>query len=305
LDIDPCLGAGMSDRGAADWRPSCSHEALRARADLLRAVREFFHARDVLEVQTSVLGAATVTEPAVESIAVDGLGYLQTSPEYQMKRLLAAGAPSIYQIAPVFRAGESGRHHNPEFVMLEWYRLGFSDRELMAELADLVDTVLGPAPYRTWRYADVVALAPEPGAVPGLDERERVDLRFAEGVVRLGAGRHFIVEYPADQAALARLADHDRSVAARFELVVDGLELANGYWELGDSQALAERFARDLERRARRGQSEPAVDERLLAAVAAGLPDCAGVAVGLDRVLMLRLGASSLAEVMAFPIDRA
>jgi elongation factor P--(R)-beta-lysine ligase len=295
----------MSDHHAADWPPSCSREALRARADLLRTVREFFHVRDVLEVQTSVLAAATVTEPAVESIAVAGLGYLQTSPEYQMKRLLAAGAPSIYQIAPVFRAGEAGRHHNPEFVMLEWYRLGFSHLELMAELAELVDSVLGQASYRTWRYADVVALTDEPGLVPGLDERERVDLRFAEGIERLGPGRHFIVDFPADQAALARLAEHDPSVAARFELVVDGLELANGYWELGDARALAERFASDLDRRARLGQSQPAVDERLLAAVAAGLPDCAGVAVGLDRVLMLRLGASSLAEVVAFPIDRA
>lgn len=295
----------MTDPSVPDWPPSCSTEALLARAALLCEVRAFFHARGVVEVQTAALAAATVTEPAIESVAVPGLGYLQTSPEYQMKRLLAAGAPSIYQIGPVFRAGEAGRRHNPEFVMLEWYRLGFDAAALRAEVAALVDAVLGPAPYRTWRHAEVLALAPASADAEGLDARERLDLRFAEGVERLGPGRHFVVDYPADQAALARLCEDDPTVAARFELVVDGLELANGYWELGDADVLRRRFTADLELRALRGQAQPALDERLLAAMAAGLPDCAGVALGFDRLLMLRLGASSLAEVMPFPIDRA
>lgn len=295
----------MNDRHGADWPPSCSMAALEARGRILRQVREFFHARGVLEVQTSVIGAATVTEPAVESIAVPGLGYLQTSPEYQMKRLLAAGAPSIYQIGPVFRAGEAGRRHNPEFVMLEWYRLGFDHEALMAEVAALVDAVLGPAPCRTLSYAEVVARAPAAAVPDALDAREALDLRFANGLDTLGAGRWFVTDYPADQAALARLSPRDASVAARFELVVDGLELANGYWELGDAEALAERFAADRAARARRGQAQPAVDERLLAAMRAGLPECAGVALGFDRLLVLALGAESLAEVMAFPIDRA
>jgi elongation factor P--(R)-beta-lysine ligase len=275
---------------------------------LLREVRQFFHERGVLEVQTGVLGAATVTEPAVESIEVPGAGYLQTSPEYQMKRLLAAGAPSIYQLGPVFRAGESGRRHNPEFVMLEWYRLGFSDSDLMAEVAALVDLALGPAPFQTLTYSQVVARAPEntlQQAVGALSPREALDLQFSEGLDALGNGRFFICDYPADQAALARLRPGNAAVAARFELVIDGLEVANGYWELGDAALLEQRFHADLASRRARGQHEPPLDRRFLAAMAAGLPACSGVALGFDRLLMLRLGASNIAEVIAFPIDRA
>lgn len=286
------------------WHPTCSLDAIQARAGLLRQVREFFHERDVLEVQTPLLGAATVTEPAVESVPVPGYGYLQTSPEYAIKRLLAAGAPSLYQLGPVFRAGESGRWHNPEFVMLEWYRLGHSDAELMAEVADLVALALGPAPVRHVTYRDVVASVPAPDAA-GLDAREALDLRFADGVDALGAGRWFVTDYPADQAALARLRDTDPTVAARFELVVDGLELANGYWELGDAAALRQRFATDRAIREQRGQAVPDLDERFLAAMEAGLPACAGVALGFDRLLALQLGVTSLADVMPFPHDRA
>jgi len=287
------------------WEPTCSQAALRARAELLREVRAFFHRRGVLEVQTAALAAATVTEPAVESIEVPGFGYLQTSPEYQLKRLLAAGAPSLYQLGPVFRAGEAGRHHNPEFVMLEWYRLGFTDRELMAEVAELVDAVLGPAPCCTVTFREVVEGAPADPDTPGLTPREAEDLRLAAGLRALGPGRRFVVDYPADQAALARLRPDDPRVAARFELIVDGLELANGYWELGDAAALEARFRRDLAVRRSRGQAEPPLDRRFLAAMAAGLPSCAGVALGFDRLLMLRLGATSLRDVMPFPVDRA
>ncbi len=291
--------------GRTEWRPACSIAALGARARLLRDVREFFHERDVLEVQTATLAAATVTEPAVESLAVPGLGYLQTSPEYQLKRLLAAGAPSLYQLGPVFRAGEAGRRHTPEFVMLEWYRLGFSDVELMAEVAALVDLALGPQPVQTLSYREVVArAAPDPGE-SRLSVREALDLRFSAGLDTLGKGRFFVTDYPADQAALARLRPGDASVAARFELVVDGLELANGYWELGDAAALEQRFRRDQAERRARGQWVPELDQRFLAAMAHGLPQCAGVALGFDRLLMLKLGAASLHEVMPFPIDRA
>ncbi|MFU8814134.1 MAG: EF-P lysine aminoacylase GenX [Pseudomonadales bacterium] len=287
------------------WQPTCSVSALRARADLLRAVREFFHGRGVLEAQTGVLGASTVTEPAVESLAVPGVGYLQTSPEYQLKRLLAAGAPSLYQLGPVFRAGESGRHHNPEFVMLEWYRLGFDDGQLMAEVAALVDMALGPAPCGALTYQQVVARAPPEPVVGSLTARETLDLRFSRGLDALPRGRFFVTDYPADQAALARLRPGDPTVAARFELVIDGVEVANGYWELGDAEVLERRFRQDLAIRRQNGQHQPPLDQRFLAAMAAGLPPCAGVALGFDRLLMLKLGASSLAEVMAFPIDRA
>lgn len=287
-----------------DWQPTCSLEALRARAALLRTVRAFFDQRGVLEAQTAVLASATVTEPAVESIAVPGYGFLQTSPEYQLKRLLAAGAPSLYQLGPVFRAGEAGRRHNPEFVMLEWYRLGFDDAELMDDVAALVDVALGPAGYRRLRYREVVERA---AAVDDarLTPREALDLRFSNGLDSLGEGRVFVTDYPADQAALARLRPDDCALAARFELVIDGLELANGYWELGDAAALEARFEQEREARRAAGRTVPALDRRFLDAMDAGLPPCAGVALGFDRLLMLKLGASSLAEVMAFPTDIA
>jgi lysyl-tRNA synthetase class 2 len=289
----------------ANWQPTCSREALYVRAELLHTIRAFFHDRRVLEVQTAALAAATVTDPAVESIEVPGFGYLQTSPEYQLKRLLAAGAPSLYQLGPVYRAGEAGRIHNPEFVMLEWYRLGFTDAELMAEVAELVDVVLGPAPVHPVSYQEVVQQAPADLDTAALEPREALDLRVAAGLGMLGRGRYFVVDYPADQAALARLRPEDPRFAARFELVVDGVELANGYWELGDPAALEARFRQDLATRRSRGQPQRPLDRRFLDAMAAGLPPCAGVALGFDRLLMLRMGASSLSEVMPFPISRA
>jgi lysyl-tRNA synthetase class 2 len=279
------------------WQPSCSLEALEARAAMLASIRAFFEERQVLEVQTSAIGSHTVTDANIESFAVASLGYLQTSPEYQMKRLLAAGAPSLYQIAPAFRAGEAGRLHNPEFTLLEWYRLGFDDHALMAEVAELVNLVLGVGRYRVVPYTELVGDLSRP--------REELDLALAEAVEALGEGRFFITRYPADQAALARLCDDEPTVAARFELVVNGVELANGYHELTDPQEQRRRFAEDLEIRSRAGRVEPTVDEKFLAALEAGLPDCAGVALGLDRLLMLSLGASSLAEVMPFPVGVA
>jgi lysyl-tRNA synthetase class 2 len=278
------------------WLPSCSLAALRERGALLAQLRQFFADRNVLEVQTSCLGRYTVTDPHVDAIAVPGLGYLQTSPEYQLKRLLAAGAGSLYQIGPAFRAGESGRLHNPEFTMLEWYRLGYDDTALMAELALLVDEVLGPADYHYATYAEVVAAAESPGA-------DR-DLAYADGLRALQSVRLFVTDFPPEQAALARLRGSP-PVAARFELVIAGVEIANGYYELGDVQQLTERFSLDLAQRRERGAAEPRMDPAFLAAMDAGLPECAGVAIGVDRLLMLKLGAKSLAEVMPFPIDRA
>lgn len=281
----------------SDWRPSCSIEALRTRAGVMAQLRQFFSERDVLEVQTSILAAHTVTEVAIDSMLVGGLGYLQTSPEYQMKRLLAAGAPSIYQITPVFRAGEAGRLHNPEFTMLEWYRLGFDDRALMAEVSDLVTRVLGPAKTEYLAYGDLITDLDRP--------RDELDLAISEAIDALGNGRYFITRYPADQAALARLQPDDPTVSARFELVIDGVEVANGYWELTDPREQRLRFAMDIERRRQLGLVEPSVDERLLACLDAGLPECAGVALGIDRLLMHKMGVRRLADVMPFPIDRA
>jgi lysyl-tRNA synthetase class 2 len=282
---------------SSNWRPSCSPAALQARAELLACIRNFFAERNVLEVQTAVLAAHTVTDLNIESMAVGTHGYLQTSPEYQLKRLLAAGAPSIYQLGPVFRAGEAGRLHNPEFTLLEWYRLDFDDQALMSEVAELVDLLLGQDPYSYHRYGDLVGdLNRSP---------EVLDLALVDALEALGPGRHFITHYPADQAALARLHADDPSVAARFELVVDGVELANGYHELTDAEEQRRRFASDIEKRRLAGKIEPTIDDHFLAALDSGLPDCAGVALGVDRLLMLQQGASSLAEIMPFPVDRA
>jgi lysyl-tRNA synthetase class 2 len=282
---------------SADWQPSCSLSALRARAQLLADLRAFFLQRDVLEVQTSLLAARTVTDLNIDSMTVGTYGYLQTSPEYQLKRLLAAGAPSIYQLGSVFRAGELGRLHNPEFTLLEWYRLGWDDVDLMAEVAELVNQVLGGDDYGYHRYQELVG---------DLDRSpEDLDLALVDALDSLGPGRFFITHYPAEQAALARLHADGPRFAARFELVVDGVELANGYHELTDAEEQRRRFASDIERRRQAGKVELDIDERFLSALDAGLPDCAGVALGVDRLLMLQQGARSLSEVMAFPADRA
>jgi lysyl-tRNA synthetase class 2 len=277
------------------WRPGCSLETLKKRAELLSQLRAFFAERQVLEVQTALLAEHTVTDLHIESMAVGPHGYLQTSPEYQLKRLLAAGVPSLYQIGPVFRAGEVGRLHNPEFTLIEWYRLGFDDQALMAEVASLLELVLGPGECRQITYAELVGR----DALAELSA-EALDLRFSEAADAL-QGRWFITRFPAEQAALARLYPDDPSVAARFELVVDGVELANGYWELTDPEEQRRRFAADVEARRVRGLVEPTIDEKFVGALEAGLPDCAGVALGFDRLLMLALGAERLADVMPFP----
>ena len=300
-----------------DWQPSCSVDTLRERASMLAAVRHFFAERDVLEVQTPVLGQHTVTDPAIDSLQTTGGRFLQTSPEYHMKRLLAAGAPSIYQIGPVFRAGEIGRLHNPEFTMIEWYRLGFDADQLMNEVKELVDALLGQAHYERCAYADllrrsfgagceseagILAQAQQLGLEGDVDVADAMDVVLAKALEDY-PGRVFVVRFPAVQAALARL-NADGS-AARFELIVDGVEVANGYHELSDAGELAIRMNVDIARRKRRGAPEVVPDERLLAAQTRGLPICAGVAVGFDRLVALKLGSASVAETIAFDWRKA
>ncbi len=267
---------------------------------MLAQIRAFFAEREVIEVQTPTLGRTSVTEPQIESLRTRDGAFLQTSPEHYMKRLLAAGAPSIYQLGPVYRAGESGRLHQEEFTMLEWYRIGFDDQALMTEVAALIDGLLGPAPYERMTYESLV------GTVHG--EPAELDLAYAEAVEALGPVRCFVTDYPASQAALARVrgdgadsrGDNADSRAARFELIIDRVEIANGYHELTDAAELGARMAKDNQRRREAGREVMAPDERLLAAMRAGLPDCAGVAIGIDRLVMLAVGASSLAEVVPF-----
>ena len=274
------------------WRPLASAAAIVERARLLRAARNFLDERGVVEVQTPLLGAATVTDPDVEAIPVPGYGYLQTSPEYFMKRLLAAGVPSCYQLASAFRHAEYGGRHNPEFTMLEWYRLGFDAGQLQAEVAELCDELLGPAAYATVTYKELVGDLTR--------SRSALDLAFSEACEQLPPGRWFVVDYPADQAALARIRPDDERWAARFELIIDGIEVANGYDELLDPQEHQRRFNDDLARREQRGLDLPAVDQAFLDAVSHGLPACAGVAMGFDRLVLLKLGADRLDEVLTF-----
>ena len=273
-------------------------EILRLRAEVLRKIRQYFSDKEVLEVETPILSPFAVTDPDVHSIRVSNYGYLHTSPEYAMKRLLCKGAPSIFQIAHVFRAGELGRYHNPEFSMLEWYRLNFDHIDLMAEVSELINLILGPGEYQTIPYKELLGSRYEKLK----NDRSELDLAFSLSCEELGKGRFFINEYPADQAILSRINPKDPSIACRFELVVDGVEIANGYWELQDVEEHEERFQKDLERRANNGAELPEVDQNFMRSLETGLPDCAGVSIGLDRLLMILAEANSLDAVM--PIGR-
>lgn len=319
---------------AHSWRPGATSEALKGRARQLSFVRGFFAQRDVLEVETPVLGRCAVTDPNLNAIAAQinaaGCqgGWLQTSPEYHMKRLLAAGCGDIYQVTKVFRNGESGAKHNPEFSMLEWYRSGFDDRALMDEVADLVCSWLDCAWPDTQSYRNVIRrwanidpftcthaqlkdrcrewLRPEQLADMSRDDCLDLLMGFAVEPHLGRDGPVFVHQYPASQAALARTSQVDGfAVAHRFELYINGLELCNGYWELTDAAEQRERFDADNRLRQARGQATMEPDQAFLAALGVGLPECAGVALGLDRLLMLKLGASSIDDVLTFPWPRA
>jgi lysyl-tRNA synthetase class 2 len=321
----------MSD----DWRPSAPLAHLQERARILEQIRAFFMRREVLEVETPYLSSAALTHPHIESFACsagDGVSrYLHTSPEFPMKRLLAAGSGPIYQICRVFRQGESGCRHNPEFTLLEWYRPGFTLQELMAEVADLVRPLLGercpqPSRFLTYRMAFLEYLDIDPleatteelaarAAAEGIDashlEMGRRDgwlelLLTARIEPQLGQRElTFLYDYPASQAALARINPDDDRVAERFELYFAGVELANGFRELCDGEEQRGRFEAENRQRQGVGLAPMPLDERLLAALEAGMPDSSGVALGVDRLVMLALGESCLEAVLAFPCARA
>jgi lysyl-tRNA synthetase class 2 len=316
------------------WRPSASLAGLKERAAMLAKIRQFFAARDVLEVETPLLGRYSVTDPHMEVITTAHPGYgtdeyfLQTSPEYAMKRLLAAGSGPIYQIGKAFRQGEAGSRHNPEFSMLEWYRPGFDHWQLIDEVEELVSSVLNTRGCQRLSYRQVFEAAlgidPHNASCEQLKviAREHADIQMSSDrrddwlsllmaeVIEPALGSDvpvFIYDYPASQAALARLEEDETGilVARRFELYYRGVELANGYFELTDHKEQHERFQRDLQLRAEMGKPARELDPHLLAAMEQGLPSCAGVALGLDRLLMLHLGASRIEEVLAFSVDRA
>ncbi|WP_148863487.1 EF-P lysine aminoacylase EpmA [Marinobacter fonticola] len=320
------------------WQPTASLAAMKERAALLAYLRRFFDSRDVLEVETPLLASHGVTDLHLDCIparlaAASGFGggqaYLQTSPEYHMKRLLAAGSGAIYQVFRAFRDGERGRRHNPEFSLLEWYRPGFDDHRLMDEVGELVCGWLNiPAPERmTYRQAFLQYAGLDPFTLSLDALRRRVgeqagDAAFAANLERDGCldfilthsvepalskrSAVFIHDYPASQAALARTREADGyRVAHRFELYLYGVELCNGYWELTDAEEQRSRFEQDNALRRQHGKPGMPADEFLLAALRSGLPDCAGVALGLDRLLMCRLGVQAIEDVIGFPIEHA
>jgi lysyl-tRNA synthetase class 2 len=312
--------------------------AIRLRARLNAAIRGFFARRDVLEVETPVLSQAGNTEPNIASFSLEFSGrtngaprtrWLRTSPEYALKRLLAAGIGDCYELGRVFRDGEAGGRHNPEFTMLEWYRVGWDHQRLIDEVAELINAALALVDRHAtleriaWRdlYRERLAIDPVT-ANDGELQRALGDVRIdPQGLTRddwldlllthrLQPGfaddtMLAVFDYPASQAALARLRPGDPPLAERFELYLGPLELAKGYHELIDPAVQRARFERDVSMREARGGVAPPIDERLLSAMRSGLPPCAGVALGIDRLLMAMLGSTRIADVLAFPFDRA
>ena len=323
---------------AGDWRPSGSLEAIRLRARLYAEIRGFFAARGVLEVETPVLSEAGNTEPNIDSFSTAFSGHrdagaprrwLRTSPEYPLKRLLAAGIGDCYELGRVFRNGEAGGRHNPEFTMLEWYRVGWDHLRLADEAVALVQQALAlvgrRAQVESTSYRDLflrwVGVDPflaadaqlrQPLDGIGIDAQDLsrddwLDLLMTHRIQPgLAADRITVVhDWPASQCALARVRDGDPPVAERFELYLGRFELANGYHELTDAAEQRQRFERDCAVRAARGTVQPPLDERLLGALQSGMPDCAGVALGVERLLMALLGTDRIGDVLAFDFGRA
>lgn len=333
------------------YRPSASLERLQARARLVRETRDFFHAQGYWEVETPVLSAETVIDLHLDPFTASGdfgLGsneptfFLQTSPEFAMKRLLSAGADRIFQITRAFRQGEAGQRHNPEFTILEWYAVGeahFDQMRFVEQLCRQLFTAAGRGnelaqePFSTVTYVEAfreslgidvleISLAelreltisrglPDSEPNSRLTEAEQKDdllnVLLAEVVEPELAKRSavFLHDYPVSQAALAQANPHDARVAERFELYLQGVEICNGYHELTDAAELRRRNRRQNELRAEAGLPQLPEDSRLLEAMEAGMPASSGTAVGLDRLLMLALGCTRLQDVLAFPVDRA
>ncbi|MGM0614700.1 MAG: EF-P lysine aminoacylase EpmA [Pseudomonadota bacterium] len=322
----------MPDRPA--WRPTADLDTLRARAALLAEVRAFFAEREVLEVETPVLGQGGSTDVYLRSLATLARTdkgrrwlWLQTSPEFHMKRLLAAGSGPIFQLARSFRDGEVGSRHNIEFCMLEWYRPGFTLEQLIEETATLVRRLMGQVlPVRYYRYRELfhtyLALDPftarlsslrelaeqhagMPPATMAAEPREVcLDMLMSARIEPYLGDQELavVVDYPASQAALAKRHQDARGdwVASRFELYLNGVELANGYDELTDADEQRQRFEADNAQRQALGLEEVDIDERLLQALAHGLPEGAGVALGMDRLIQQALGKPRLADVISF-----
>ena len=322
------MSKGFAQNG---WRPGASRLAVEARAGLLADIRTYFHEREVMEVETPLLSRYANSDPNIGNLRTDELQtrFLRTSPEYPMKRLLAAGCRNIYELGRVFRAGEKGRYHNPEFTLLEWYRAGMSYLDLADEVVDLVRTC-GRGAFDGWSVqrrdyrglfveytgldplvcseSDLEDCAMERGIVAGvLDQNEWMDLLMSEIVQPALPGDAFTVvhDYPPEQAALARIRPGDPPLAERFEVYLGRIELANGYQELTDAEEQRRRFKREIRQGEARGEDCGPYDRKLVAALESGLPECSGVALGVDRLLMAMLKLDDIDSVLAFSADRA
>ncbi|EMJ9776413.1 MULTISPECIES: elongation factor P--(R)-beta-lysine ligase [Morganella] len=325
----------MSD--IAGWQPTAPIANLLKRAKIVNEIRHFFADRGVLEVETPTMSQATVTDVHLRAFETQFTGpgaaqgitlYLMTSPEYHMKRLLAAGSGPIYQMGRSYRNEEAGRYHNPEFTMLEWYRPHYDMYRLINEVDDLLQQTLECESAESLsyqqaflRYLDIDPLTAEKDKLRDVaakldvsniadteEDRDTIlQLLFMVGVEpHIGLEKPtFIYHFPASQASLAEISSEDHRVAERFEVYYKGVELANGFRELTDAAEQRQRFERDNRKRASMGLPEQPIDENLLAALEHGFPECAGVALGIDRLIMLALGAERISDVIAFPVDRA
>jgi elongation factor P--(R)-beta-lysine ligase len=326
------------------WQPVASKDRMFARADLLKRIRSFFELRGALEVETPILSHAAGTDPNLDPIPVSYRAdtkqqeqtlFLQTSPEFAMKRLLASGSGAIFQICKSFRNAEQGARHNPEFTLLEWYQPGFNEQQLMDEVMALVQFLLESLSSKNlyfqenWQrlsyqsvFENHLGLNPHTASVEDLEKRANaafdieiehankdvwLDLLFSHLIEPQLQEPVFIYDYPATQAALAKIEKNPDGieVARRFELVIKGMEIANGYYELTDEAEQRKRFTHDQEEKSKQGLMNNPLDENLLAAMQSGLPDCSGVALGIDRLLMLICDASTIDEVLTFPLNRA
>ncbi|MCW9698462.1 elongation factor P--(R)-beta-lysine ligase [Avibacterium sp. 20-129] len=317
------------------WRPTASIQNLLARAKIMAEIRRFFTDRGLLEVETPILSEFGVTDVHLATFSTEFTSpfkhqsktlWLSTSPEYPMKRLLAAGSGAIFQLCKVFRNEETGTKHNPEFTMLEWYRPHFDMYRLINEVDDLLQQILdcAPAESMTYQFAfqeyvgldplsasreELIAKAKEYHLEQAENEERDTLLQFLfSAVVEPNIGQErpvAIYHFPATQAALAQISSEDHRVAERFEFYYKGIELANGFNELTDANEQRHRFEQDNRQREQLGLPIRQLDERFLAALQAGVPNCAGVALGIDRLIMIALGAKNISEVVAFSIENA
>ncbi|TYK66967.1 elongation factor P--(R)-beta-lysine ligase [Colwellia echini] len=324
-----------------NWKTSMSWQNAQKRAEVISTVREFFADRHVLEVETPALSQGTITDVHLDALSCqynfladssdqhsDTL-FLQTSPEFHMKRLLASGYGCIYQIAKAFRHEEAGRHHNPEFTMLEWYRIGFNQFDLMSEVSELLKGVLGCNEPLFTSYQDVfintVSVDPLTASFDELSDVLSAHNKLDDWLVEskdadlllqfiftelieptFGIEQpQFIYNFPIAQASLAKVSTQDSRVAERFECYYQGIELANGFNELTDADEQLKRFAADNQKRLTQGLEQRPIDNNFIAALQHGLPQCSGVALGIDRLIMLALGEKHISTVQSFTIDIA